>query len=112
MSPWSLRPDRSLRSSRRCACVASLLCTCRRTPSVGRRPDGGTRSDTRPRCAPPCRMRPATCPPTSERSEEHTSELQSRSDLVCRLLLEKKKRAHPHHLRPLTHGSATRRQFI
>src|SRR5215471_986633 len=27
------------------------------------------------------------------RSEEHTSELQSRRDLVCRLLLEKKKRA-------------------
>src|SRR2546428_10363148 len=29
--------------------------------------------------------------PRSPRSEEHTSELQSRSDLVCRLLLEKKK---------------------
>src|SRR5207249_5992890 len=29
--------------------------------------------------------------PTCERSEEHTSELQSRFDLVCRLLLEKKK---------------------
>src|SRR2546428_8238383 len=28
------------------------------------------------------------------RSEEHTSELQSRSDLVCRLLLEKKKNRH------------------
>src|SRR5436190_4743504 len=28
---------------------------------------------------------------TAERSEEHTSELQSHSDLVCRLLLEKKK---------------------
>src|SRR3989440_9454207 len=28
---------------------------------------------------------------SSDRSEEHTSELQSRSDLVCRLLLEKKK---------------------
>src|SRR5699024_11497224 len=28
------------------------------------------------------------------RSEEHTSELQSRFDLVCRLLLEKKKRIH------------------
>src|SRR2546421_5963854 len=28
------------------------------------------------------------------RSEEHTSELQSRSDLVCRLLLEKKKNKH------------------
>src|SRR2546430_13531104 len=27
-----------------------------------------------------------------ERSEEHTSELQSQSNLVCRLLLEKKKR--------------------
>src|SRR5438034_1747739 len=30
---------------------------------------------------------------TDERSEEHTSELQSHSDLVCRLLLEKKKSA-------------------
>src|SRR5207247_7133919 len=29
--------------------------------------------------------------PDSRRSEEHTSELQSRVDLVCRLLLEKKK---------------------
>src|SRR2546421_9469394 len=29
------------------------------------------------------------------RSEEHTSELQSRSDLVCRLLLEKKKNLRP-----------------
>src|SRR2546421_3082628 len=28
---------------------------------------------------------------SSDRSEEHTSELQSRSDLVCRLLLENKK---------------------
>src|SRR5260221_10382271 len=28
----------------------------------------------------------------SKRSEEHTSELQSHSDLVCRLLLEKKKK--------------------
>src|SRR5256886_6865595 len=29
-----------------------------------------------------------------ERSEEHTSELQSQSNLVCRLLLEKKKPSH------------------
>src|SRR2546430_3975375 len=29
---------------------------------------------------------------TAARSEEHTSELQSQSNLVCRLLLEKKKR--------------------
>src|SRR5699024_12138548 len=35
---------------------------------------------------------PHTPPPiTAARSEEHTSELQSRFDLVCRLLLEKKK---------------------
>src|SRR2546430_12367198 len=31
-------------------------------------------------------------PKRAERSEEHTSELQSQSNLVCRLLLEKKKR--------------------
>src|SRR5690349_23990192 len=31
------------------------------------------------------------CKPSKPRSEEHTSELQSRRDLVCRLLLEKKK---------------------
>src|SRR5437773_8316348 len=30
------------------------------------------------------------------RSEEHTSELQSHHDLVCRLLLEKKKKKHKH----------------
>src|SRR5207253_8103333 len=30
--------------------------------------------------------------PSKERSEEHTSELQSRGHLVCRLLLEKKKK--------------------
>src|SRR2546430_7135161 len=30
------------------------------------------------------------------RSEEHTSELQSQSNLVCRLLLEKKKKAQPY----------------
>src|SRR2546428_10305839 len=39
------------------------------------------------------------------RSEEHTSELQSRSDLVCRLLLEKKK----NHMRYQSTGKATQR---
>src|SRR2546421_7777342 len=34
------------------------------------------------------------------RSEEHTSELQSRSDLVCRLLLEKTKHVPPDRTRP------------
>src|SRR2546430_5187564 len=32
------------------------------------------------------------------RSEEHTSELQSQSNLVCRLLLEKKKTVFAHHI--------------
>src|SRR5947207_10051142 len=40
------------------------------------------------------------------RSEEHTSELQSHSDLVCRLLLEKKKTNH-HDLPPSTIDSGT-----
>src|SRR5260221_10041310 len=35
---------------------------------------------------------------TGPRSEEHTSELQSHSDLVCRLLLEKKKKNYVHSL--------------
>src|SRR2546430_7871165 len=35
----------------------------------------------------------AVQPPRARRSEEHTSELQSQSNLVCRLLLEKKKTA-------------------
>src|SRR6266496_847522 len=44
-------------------------------------------------CALPLREREdyRTYPPV-RRSEEHTSELQSRRDLVCRLLLEKKKK--------------------
>src|SRR2546428_4163442 len=47
----------------------------------------------------PCMLISATPSAGANRSEEHTSELQSRSDLVCRLLLEKKKKmllpAHP-----------------
>src|SRR5206468_11099448 len=44
-----------------------------------------------PRSRPEVRPRKLTTRSASPRSEEHTSELQSRSDLVCRLLLEKKK---------------------
>src|SRR2546430_10013740 len=43
----------------------------------------------------PCRGLPVYRP--SGRSEEHTSELQSQSNLVCRLLLEKKKIDHDDH---------------
>src|SRR5438270_1587350 len=42
------------------------------------------------------------------RSEEHTSELQSQSNLVCRLLLEKKKRERcPRHETPHARGPTT-----
>src|SRR5437588_7730800 len=59
------------------------------------------RSSDLPRQAAPCasagpsRRRPTASPKGRDgpaRSEEHTSELQSHSDLVCRLLLEKKKK--------------------
>src|SRR5690625_5784063 len=47
---------------------------------------------------PPCSVGPATEPDVRAsrcRSEEHTSELQSRGHLVCRLLLEKKNSPKP-----------------
>src|SRR5256886_4766289 len=47
------------------------------------------------------------------RSEEHTSELQSQSNLVCRLLLEKKKHHRgPSHLVPDDRGDARRAQRV
>src|SRR5262249_62242455 len=46
----------------------------------------------RPRSARTRRPAPETSRTESERSEEHTSELQSLTNLVCRLLLEKKKK--------------------
>src|SRR2546426_7470774 len=60
-----------------------------------RRPVPGCRAlhctSTSPPAAPIIRS-PSSVPPTEKRSEEHTSELQSPCNLVCRLLLEKKKK--------------------
>src|SRR6266498_5140940 len=57
------------------------------------------REARRPSCA-----RRTSCPPPPRRprrrSEEHTSELQLRPHLVCRLLLEKKKNQHKTPTRP------------
>src|SRR5206468_7933313 len=53
---------------------------------TGRPLENGSRSASGPYVARP-----------KYRSEEHTSELQSRSDLVCRLLLEKKKNVETRH---------------
>src|SRR2546422_5242670 len=43
-------------------------------------------------CASGCLVHPTHAAAATGRSEEHTSELQSRLHLVCRLLLEKKKK--------------------
>src|SRR5206468_6204931 len=48
-------------------------------------------------CASCCAAAAARADRFPARSEEHTSELQSRSDLVCRLLLEKKKKNIQHY---------------
>src|SRR5690349_23390109 len=48
----------------------------------------------------PARARAIRCRAVGPRSEEHTSELQSRRDLVCRLLLEKKKKLPRHRTDP------------
>src|SRR5438270_13575841 len=53
-----------------------------------RSPGSGPSASARARSRPRRRWRHRTGP----RSEEHTSELQSQSNLVCRLLLEKKKK--------------------
>src|SRR3712207_7347913 len=65
----------------------------RRDPSADDRPAGAVRRRQRRRPAPGGRPYRGTL----RRSEEHTSELQSRQYLVCRLLLEKKKRKHAVH---------------
>src|SRR5688500_19566256 len=59
------------------------------------------RWSNRRRSASSCSRRTAA-PFTSTRSEEHTSELQSPCNLVCRLLLEQKKTAAPKHRNPQT----------
>src|SRR5438034_1463319 len=57
----------------------------------GNSPREGCRSSATSSCWPrPTGLRRSS--PRPARSEEHTSELQSHSDLVCRLLLEKKKK--------------------
>src|SRR2546427_8668567 len=80
------RPPRStlfpyttlFRSDRQVHGAGGPAAGCRRT--IGEQWHAGPRGDD-------ARARPARGP----RSEEHTSELQSQSNLVCRLLLEKKK---------------------
>src|SRR2546425_5073350 len=85
----------------------TLFRSPRPPPPVGGGPiaaSGPTLEDLRGgyvRSVPPCRVaRPAQPRRDSSRSEEHTSELQSLAYLVCRLLLEKKKKYRPAHEDP------------
>src|SRR5256885_11604527 len=50
-------------------------------------------------------LRPALRLDGLRRSEEHTSELQSPCNLVCRLLLEKKKKNYENEHTPVAHGA-------
>src|SRR2546422_4018563 len=68
-----------------CRTASSLVSRCSRTIPRSRAP-AATRSRETPR------WRSSRTDGVHERSEEHTSELQSRLHLVCRLLLEKKKK--------------------
>src|SRR2546430_9901300 len=63
---------------------------------LGRRDPPGTTARPAGRPGSVARDRPDRhgARPARSRSEEHTSELQSQSNLVCRLLLEKKKHTH------------------
>src|SRR5690606_42080253 len=99
------RPPRSplfpyttlFRSRGRASCRATPRVACNEAAADGHRAAGvpvwTQLAATCPPCAggarTSCRLR--LCRSQSGRSEEHTSELQSRENLVCRLLLEKKK---------------------
>src|SRR3712207_7873776 len=81
----------------------SLFRSCLYTPSDAcpRMPEAVVSKLTRGSTRPTTGHRPRRCGPHRcttrrplSRSEEHTSELQSRQYLVCRLLLEKKKKIH------------------
>src|SRR5438093_7642968 len=59
-----------------------------RSSALSRSPSDAARRQSVPSPSPPTRWRRGR----GDRSEEHTSELQSLTNLVCRLLLEKKKK--------------------
>src|SRR2546425_4228270 len=61
-------------------------------------------SPSPPPAAPSRGVEPAAPPRLGRRSEEHTSELQSLAYLVCRLLLEKKKKKRPTAIPTLIHA--------
>src|SRR5690625_5332475 len=93
-------PEAPTSTTRDSAGMSNVLILCLpRWPPCGTGRAGWARRGLRParrhlgvpRCSRAVRPRPR---PSCARSEEHTSELQSRGHLVCRLLLEKKNKQH------------------
>src|SRR3712207_7640419 len=89
----TLFPYTTLFRSTGVALVTSARCRPSDTPS-GASPVLHRAAVHQPRLHQRKRRVDAACTGPGERSEEHTSELQSRQYLVCRLLLEKKKNIH------------------
>src|SRR5262249_58152193 len=96
LHPLSLHDALPISSAGRASRAADWPCTTATTPS---RPTSRAGRSTPPRTPTATSSRSSTTPSpsrsgggrTGPRSEEHTSELQSLTNLVCRLLLEKKK---------------------
>src|SRR5256886_9933617 len=79
----SQTPERPAWNARRSTCQPKRDWSSPHFQLWSRLPSGCASSCASQACAP-------SCSPGVTRSEEHTSELQSQSNLVCRLLLEKK----------------------
>src|SRR2546430_8637887 len=85
--------------------------TCALPISSSSRSRGGSRR--RASAARKCGCSAAACGTTPRsRSEEHTSELQSQSNLVCRLLLEKKKKPSVHDRRTVSPRRRARATYL
>src|SRR2546430_9838387 len=101
---------------------SSTTCTSTTSPSAGAitycSPRGPVRDGSRKKTSSHTASRNRTTsgthtqgdPRATQRSEEHTSELQSQSNLVCRLLLEKKKK--PVYINTRTHTSTSARSTV
>src|SRR5690242_21526430 len=80
---------------------SDLVASPRQVAAVPRAAPPVPRAARVPAARQPAAQRPVAVPPVAReprRSEEHTSELQSHVNLVCRLLLEKKNRSSECHL--------------
>src|SRR2546430_11934375 len=81
-------------------------------PAQTTRPPGRTHFKAAGTSAPTGANRIAPSSHSPGRSEEHTSELQSQSNLVCRLLLEKKKNRIAQHINHVTNLSRDFRNLV